>query len=115
MNQGIAAHKAGADVTMVTKLGRDDLAQIALKSFKSAGMKIDYVFFDDEHETGAALIMVENGTAENEIVVSIGACNFITDDEVESVRKEIKNSKLLLTQLGTNLSAVYKAIDIANK
>lgn len=61
------------------------------------------------------MIMVKNGTAENEIIVSIGACNFITDDEVESVRKEIKNSKLLLMQLGTNLSAVYKAIDIANK
>lgn len=43
-NQGVAAHRAGADVTMVTKLGRDDLAQIALKSFKSAGMKTDYVF-----------------------------------------------------------------------
>ena len=78
-------------------------------------MKTDYVFFDDEHETDAALIMVENGTAENEIVVSVGACNFITDDEAELVRKEIKNSKLLLTQLETNLSAVYKAIDIANK
>lgn len=114
-NQGVAAHKAGADVTMVTKLGRDDFARIALDSFRGAGMKTDYVFFDDEHETGAALIMVENGTAENEIVVSIGACNFITDDEVESLRKEIKNSRLLLTQLETNLSAVYKAIDMANE
>ncbi|AYO29802.1 ribokinase [Biomaibacter acetigenes] len=114
-NQGVAAHKAGADVTMVTKLGRDDFAQIALNSFKSVGMRTDYIFFDNEHETGAALIMVENGTGENEIVVSIGACNYITDDEVESVREEIRNSKLLLTQLETNLSAVYKAIDIANE
>ena len=29
-NQGVAAHKAGADVTMVTKLGRDSFADIAL-------------------------------------------------------------------------------------
>lgn len=28
-NQGVAAHKAGADVTMVTKLGRDTFADIA--------------------------------------------------------------------------------------
>lgn len=114
-NQGVAAHKSGADVTMVTKLGRDEFAQIALQSFKSVGMRTDYVFFDDKHETGAALILVEDGTAENEIVVSIGACNYITDEEVESVREEIKNSKVLLTQLETNLSAVYKAIDIANE
>ena len=114
-NQGIAAHKLGADVTMITKVGRDDFAQIALNSFKSIGMRTDYIFFDNKHETGAALIMVENGTGENEIVVSIGACNYITDDEVESAREEIRNSKLLLTQLETNLSAVYKAIDIANE
>ena len=28
-NQGVAAHKAGADVTMVTKLGQDAFADIA--------------------------------------------------------------------------------------
>ncbi|NLC68570.1 MAG: ribokinase [Clostridiaceae bacterium] len=114
-NQGIAAHKCGADVTMVTKVGRDDFAQVALKSFMSVGMKTDYVFFDERLETGAALILVENDTGENEIVVSIGACNNITDEEVESVREEISKSKVLLTQLETNLSAVYKAIDIANE
>ena len=31
-NQGIAAHKAGADVAMITKLGRDSLSRIALVS-----------------------------------------------------------------------------------
>lgn len=34
-NQGVAAHKAGADVTMVTKLGRDAFADIALNTMMS--------------------------------------------------------------------------------
>ncbi len=114
-NQGVAAHKAGAEVIMVTKLGRDDFAKVALNSFESEGMKTDYILFDEKHETGAALIMVEDGTGENSIVVSIGACNHITDEEIESIRPEIKGSKILLTQLETNLSAVYKVIDIANE
>lgn len=114
-NQGVAAHKAGAEVTMVTKLGKDDFAEIALKSFRSEGMKTDYILIDEEYETGAALIMVENDTGENAIVVSIGACNHISEEEVESIREEIKNSKIFLTQLETNLSAVYKAIDIAKE
>lgn len=29
-NQGIAAHKSGGDVAMVTKLGRDSFAEVAL-------------------------------------------------------------------------------------
>ena len=29
-NQGVAAHKAGADVTMLTKLGRDTFGKVAL-------------------------------------------------------------------------------------
>lgn len=114
-NQGVAAYKAGADVTMVTKLGRDDFAQVAIKSFESIGMSTDYIYYDEQRETGVALILVETSTGENEIVVSTGACNNITDEEVESIREEIKKSKVLLTQLETNLSAVYKAIDIANE
>ena len=113
-NQGVAAHKAGVEVTMITKLGKDDFAQIALNSFSSVGMNTDFIIFDEEHETGTALIMVENGTGENSIVVSVGACNYITDEEVESARGN-KNSQVFLTQLETNLSAVYKAIDIANE
>jgi ribokinase len=100
---------------MVTKVGRDDFAQVALKSFESVGIRTDYILYDEQLETGVALILVEDDTGENEIVVSIGACNNITDEEVETVREEIKKSKVLLTQMETNLSAVYKAIDIANE
>ncbi len=114
-NQGVAAHKAGAEVTMVTKLGKEDFADVALNSFRSVGMATDFVFIDDEHETGAALIMVEDGTAENSIVVAVGACNHIRDEEVQRAEEEIKNAAVLLTQLETNLSAVYKAIDLASK
>ena len=33
-NQGIAAHKAGGDVVMVTKLGRDSMAEVALSAME---------------------------------------------------------------------------------
>ena len=39
-NQGVAAHKAGADVTMVTKLGRDSFADIALNTMKELHMDL---------------------------------------------------------------------------
>jgi len=112
-NQAVAASKAGADVTMITKIGRDVFADIALKSFESAGIKTDFVYQDERYETGAALIMVEEGTAENEIVVSPGACKYITNEDIDAAIEDIKKSSLLLTQLETNLSAVLHAVDIA--
>lgn len=112
-NQGVAAHKAGADVTMVTKLGKDTFGQVALDAMKSLNMDTGKILYSDTVETGAALIMVDEKTSQNEIVVVLGACGTITDEEVESLTDVIQNSEYLLTQLETNVSAVEKIIDIA--
>lgn len=112
-NQGVAAKRAGADVTMITKLGRDEFAEIALNSFRAEDMETEFIYQDDQHETGAALIMVEEGSAENAIVVSIGACNYLTAHEIEAAAKKIKNSQIFLTQLETNLEAVRAGIKVA--
>lgn len=114
-NQGVAAHKAGADVTMVTKLGKDSFANVALDAMKELNMKQDYVFVTEEAETGCALILVDENTSQNEIVVLLGACNTIIDDEVDSLTNILKDSEYLLTQLETNVSATNRVIDIAHK
>ena len=41
-NQCVAAHKAGADVTMVTKMGRDSFANVALDVMDELGMPKDH-------------------------------------------------------------------------
>lgn len=112
-NQGVAAHKAGADVTMVTKLGKDSFANVALDVMKELNMKQDHVFVTEEAETGCALILVDENTSQNEIVVLLGACNTITDEEVDSLTDVLKDSEYLLTQLETNVSAANRVIDIA--
>ena len=114
-NQGVAAHKAGADVTMVTKLGRDTFGNVALDAMKELNMNSDRVFMTDDTETGAALIMVDEKSSQNEIVVVLGACNTITDEEVDSITDVLKDSEYLLTQLETNVSSVERVVDIAYK
>lgn len=44
-NQGVAAHKAGANVTMVTKLGRDAFGQVAQDTMQELGMSSEYLLF----------------------------------------------------------------------
>ena len=112
-NQGVAAHKAGADVTMVTKLGEDTFADVALCTMMKLGMDTGRIFHTGKTETGSALIMVDENTSQNEIVVILGACDTITDEEVESISDLLDQSEFLLTQLETNLSSVEKVIDIA--
>ena len=113
-NQAVAAHRAGADVTLVTKVGKDVFGKVATDFYEKEGMNTEYIFVDEEKETGCALITVEEGTAQNEIVVISGACGNITEEDIEKSRALIESSDILLLQLEINFDALYKVIDIAH-
>lgn len=112
-NQAVAARRAGGDVTLVTKVGRDVFGEIAQENFRKEGFDPDYIFVDEELETGTALIMVDDESA-NSILVVPGACNNITAAEIEQARPVIENSAIMLTQLEINLDATRRAIEIAH-
>ncbi|MGI6228303.1 MAG: PfkB family carbohydrate kinase, partial [Christensenellales bacterium] len=111
--QGVAAAKSGADIVMITKIGDDAFGEIALASFRSAGIGTRFVFLDDKNPTGAALIMVDENSGQNQIIVTIGASGNITEADIETARGEIEGAAVFLTQLETNLDAVEKAVAIA--
>lgn len=113
-NQAVAAHRAGADVTLVTKLGRDMFADVALGFYKAEGMRTDYILRDDEKPTGVALILVDEDSAQNEIVVVPGACQNITPEDVERCRGLIEGASILLLQHEINADAQRAAIEIAH-
>lgn len=114
-NQGIAAHKAGGNVAMITKLGRDSMADVALDAMTEVGMPNDYIFYSDEEATGIALIMVDETTGQNEIVIVPGACSTITDQDIDSVKDVIKDSAYLLLQLEVNQDANEKVAAFAKE
>ncbi len=114
-NQAIAAKRAGCDVTMITKVGNDLFGKMAIDNFKNEGFDTKYIYTDDVNSTGTGMVMVDNNTAQNKIVVVIGACENIQDFEIEQSRDIIASSDYLLVQLETNRSALMKSIDIANE
>lgn len=113
-NQCVAAHRAGADVCMITKVGDDVFGKVALDFYKNEGMCTDLIFVDKQKETGSALIMVDETTGQNQILVVSGACGNITDEDIERAKPAIINSQILLLQLEVNLDAVWKVIDMAH-
>ena len=114
-NQCVAAHKAGADVVMVTKLGRDSFADVALNAMDELGMDKDSLYYSDDVETGIALILVDENTSQNEIIIVPGACNTITAEEVSRIETLIKDSEYVLLQLEVNQDANEMVVDMANR
>jgi ribokinase len=114
-NQCVAAHKAGAAVTMVTKLGRDSLAHVALDVMAELAMPQEQILFSGEAATGVALIMVDECSSQNQIVILPGACATITREEVQALAPQIREASYLLLQLEINQSANEQAARIAKE
>ena len=114
-NQCVAAHKAGADVVMMTKVGTDSFANVMLDTMDEFKMPKDNIFVSEETETGIALILVDENTSQNEIIIVPGACNTITAEEVASVESIIKECEYVLLQLEVNQDANEMLVDMANK
>lgn len=113
-NQAIACKRTGGDVQFITKVGKDEFGKLALNTFKKENISTDNVFIDEKLSTGAALIMVDEESSENEIVVTLGACENLTSENINTCENIIKESDLLLIQLETNVDAVEKVIKIAH-
>lgn len=114
-NQAIAAQRAGALTLLCTRIGRDRFGDLAVETFEKVGLAGRSIIRDGRHATGAALIMVDDVSAENIITVSIGACNHFTLQEVERFLGRMDDTDILLVQLETNIEATAHAIRLAGK
>jgi len=114
-NQAVAAKRAGANVSMITKIGKDKFGEIAMENFQKEGIDSKYIFLDDEYPTACAAVLVNESTGDNQIALTYGATEQIALEEVETARQEIESAGILVTQLEANLDATEKAIDIAKK
>jgi ribokinase len=111
-NQAVMAAKLGADVTMVTKLGRDVFGDGTLKNYTEQGIDTTYVMFDDERFSGVAPIFV-NDNAQNFIVIIPGANNGLLPADAYTARAAILGADLLVCQLEVPLETTLEAFRIA--
>lgn len=114
-NQGIAAKRAGADVTMVTKVGRDTFAEVAFQKLREEDMPADAVLISEEAATGASLIEVDETTGQNQIAMTPGACGTVNGADIERIKPQLRRLGFLLTQLEMNVDAVEKVIALARE
>nr|WP_223701146.1 ribokinase [Sutcliffiella deserti] len=113
-NQAVAAVRLGAEVTMVTKVGKDLFGDEALHHFKIEGIHSGFINQVEDESTGAALIAVDD-SGENMIIVSLGACGTITEEEVEKAEAAFREADIILLQLETSMAAIRTTINLAHK
>ena len=114
-NQGIAAHKAGGNVVMITKVGQDPMANVAYEAMDAVGLSKEFVFVNEEVSTGVALICVDETVGQNQIVIVPGACTTIMDEDIAKVEDHIKSSAYVLVQLEVNQDANEKVARMAKE
>ena len=112
-NQAVAARRAGGDVTLVAKLGSDVFADVALELYDRVGIPKDGLITDGISPTGTALILVDDATSQNSIIVYSGANFNITPDDVSRSAEFLKGAEIFLTQLENNLDATLAMIKAA--
>ncbi len=113
-NQTVAAARAGAAVTFITKLGKDNFGDAALAMYELEGVKA-LAPQDPYVSTGAAYIFVQDGTGSNAIIVVPGAAGTITLDDVEENAATIRSAKVFMTQLEQPIPAAVRALEIAKE
>ncbi len=97
-NQAISASRLGAEVYFIGCVGDDLFGKIAKDNLIKEKINIDYLQMTNEIHTGVAIIMVDDKTGENMIVVAPGANMRVTEDIIDKAVEVIKDSDIILIQ-----------------
>jgi ribokinase len=111
-NQAVAAARAGAKVSFISRLGQDAFGGIALATWKAEGITPKVIAMPDQ-PTGAAYIFVSDETGENAIIVVPGAADHISPADVTAASDAITSARVFVTQLEQPMAAARKGLEIA--
>lgn len=111
-NQAVMAAKLGAQVTMVTKVGRDEFGNRVLANYHDQGIDTTYLMFDETRSTGVAPIFVDDD-AQNILVIVPGANQGLMPADVQRASDAILGADLVVCQLEVPIETTLEAFRIA--
>ena len=116
-NQAVAAAKLGTsgdEVHLVGRVGDDDFGQRMLVGLRGHGVHCDHVTVTEGISSGCALILVDKA-GENSIVVSPGANDKVSPQDVDGAADLIARAAVVLMQLEIPIATVEHAIGVCRK
>ena len=107
-NQAVAAHRLGASVFMVGRVGNDAHAEEALRILRQEGIDLSYCKTLEDQNTGFAMIVVSEA-GENQIVVAPGA-----NAAFDAAHLEFPETDACIAQLEVPTETILKAATASN-
>ncbi|MCC7447366.1 MAG: ribokinase [Anaerolineae bacterium] len=114
-NQSVMAARLGAQVHVVTRVGRDVFGQDYVNNYRSQGIDTTYVMLDDTKHTGTAIILVDEPTGQNTIAFMPGANTSLSPADAHTAERVIINADVLLCQFEVPLTTTLEAFRIAKE
>ncbi|CAI3937170.1 Sugar or nucleoside kinase [Commensalibacter communis] len=112
-NQAVAAAKLGANVTMLGALGKDNFGEMLFQNLQVNQINTDHIL--TRTDTPSATALITRSQNENHIIVTDGANNTITPDDIVAATELIKQNDIILLQQEIPLDTQIKAIEIAHQ
>ena len=113
-NQAVQMSKLGMDVSMIGRIGSDQMGMVLLNSLESAGVNCEQVIALDGSGTGMGIVDVfPDGSVM--AVISGGANERVTKADVQRAEGLIQEADMLVLQLEIPLDTVEYAIELATK
>lgn len=113
-NQSAAAAKLGANVTILGRVGDDDLGGPLIAALGEKGVNVGLVERVAGVSSGAAFITV-TPDGENAIAVAPGANRSLVPQDVDAVRDHIRASDILVLQMEVPVGVVERAAETASR
>lgn len=98
-NQALAASRAGAKTTIISRLGNDEIGRNIVDNLKNNGIDVSHIEMVDNLENDYSTIKVNIADKDNEIERFSGAINSFTPDMIEKYSDVILQSKIIVCQL----------------
>ncbi len=112
-NQAVAARRAGADVSVIGRLGDDGFGDEFRTFLHDEGIRAEHVLADAGSGTGVGLPVVESG-GQNSIVIVPRANLRVTRHDVAAASAVIAAADVLLVQLELPMDTTLAAVRLAH-
>jgi len=98
-NQAVAAARAGASVTMISRLGKDEVGQKNLENLVYNNVTTNNVEIVEGLQNDCCNIIIDEKTKDNDIIRFSGAIDSFTPDMIERYKNVFLHSKIVVAQM----------------
>jgi ribokinase len=113
-NQAVQAARLGADVTFITRVGRDGFGDAMEALMRSEGVRPDGLQRDDKLPTGVGFIIVDK-QGNNLITVDLGANQALSEGVLAQMDSAFAEAAIVLTQLEIPLATALAAMQAGRR